>query len=230
MLLIGIAGGSGSGKTTLSRKLIDYFPQGMVSLLQMDSYYKDQGKLSRLERTQFNFDHPNAIDFDLLLEHIHLLKEQHPIIRPNYSFLTCHRTKQTFGMKPSPIVILEGLFVLTEKQIRDKLTTKIFLNASLETRLNRTILRDMEQRGRSKTSSYLRFLSIVEPMHQEFVQPCEQFADVVLDADPNDINMQISKLLELVSKELKLSEKVTVIPPQKMRSKLIWTEGKYFSI
>jgi len=180
MLIIGIAGGSGSGKTTVVKKIMDALPNGSVSVIPQDAYYRDNGHLSAEERTKINFDHPGSIEFTLLNKHIdHLLKNQ-SIEMPIYNYITCSRAKETIKIDPTKVIIIEGILVMTNKRLRDKMDIKIFVDADADDRLMRNIKRDMEERGRSYMATLDHYKLWVKPMHQMFIEPTKKFADVIV--------------------------------------------------
>lgn len=198
MVILGIAGGSGSGKTTLVNRLMESFPRGSISHVPMDAYYYDHSHLSESDKIKYNFDHPAAIDFDLLINHLASLKKGISVERPGYSFISCSRTNQTEIIHPSKIIILDGLFVLFHPRLREELSLNIFLDVSFDNRLKRSIRRDMAERGRTRKATQDRFLFIVDPMHNEFVQPSKLFADVVLDANSVDIDQNVKYISTLI--------------------------------
>ena len=149
MLIIGIAGGTGSGKTTVVRNIVDKLPAGEVVVLPQDSYYKDSSNVPAEERQNINFDHPNAFDWDLLHEHIKLLKDMRPIEQPTYSFLTCTRQAETVHIEPKDVIIIEGILALSDPRLRALMDLKIFVDADSDERLIRVIQRDVIERGRT---------------------------------------------------------------------------------
>lgn len=180
MLIIGIAGGSGSGKTTVVKKIIDLLPENSVTIISQDAYYKDNGHLSPEERAKINFDHPSSIEFALLNKHIDELKANKPIEMPIYSYLTCSRADETLTMPAHEIIIVEGILILTNKKLRDKMDIKIFVDAEPDDRLMRVIRRDMEERGRAYNKTLEHYSTWVKPMHQLFIEPTKRFADIIV--------------------------------------------------
>lgn len=180
MLIIGIAGGSGSGKTTVVKKIIDLLPENSVTVISQDAYYKDNGHLSVEERAKINFDHPSSIEFELLNKHIDELKENKSIEMPIYSYLTCSRAKETSSVEAHEVVIIEGILILTNKKLRDKMDIKIFVDAEADDRLMRVIRRDMEERGRAYNKTLEHYSTWVKPMHQLFIEPTKRFADIIV--------------------------------------------------
>jgi uridine kinase len=180
MLVIGIAGGSGSGKTTvvkaITRKL-----SGKVVVIPQDSYYKDSSHLPMEERQKINFDHPDAIDFDLLCSQLHDLKQGKAIDQPVYSYLTCSRSKtETVRVEPADVIIVEGILIFTCKQLRDEMDIKIFVDADADDRLMRIILRDIRERGRNIESAIEHYTDTVKPMHLQFIEHSKRYADIII--------------------------------------------------
>ncbi|HAN76526.1 MAG TPA: uridine kinase [Bacteroidales bacterium] len=180
MLIIGIAGGSGSGKTTVVKKIINNFPGNSVAVLSQDSYYRDNSLLPLEERKKINFDHPNALEFDLLVEHLKDLRAGKTIQQPTYSYLTCTRQAETIPTEPKDVILVEGILILTHKALRELFDIKAFVLAADDERLMRIIERDMQERGRDAKEVMDRYKSTVKPMHQEFIEPSMQFADIII--------------------------------------------------
>jgi uridine kinase len=201
MMIIGIAGGTGSGKTTVVRKIIERLPKDSVALLPQDSYYKDNGHLPLEERQKINFDHPNAIEFDLLIKHINLLKQGIPVQQPIYSYLTCTRSDETVLVKPKRVVIVEGILIFTNKELRNLFDLKIFVDAEADERLMRVIKRDIIERGRSVNQVLDRYEKTVKPMHVEFIEPTKQFADVIVPQGGNN-HKAIDLLVRFIKQKL----------------------------
>lgn len=180
MLIIGIAGGSGSGKTTVVRKIIRALPGSSVSVISQDAYYKDNGHLSAEERKKINFDHPSSIEFDLLINHIDRLKKGEAIPMPVYSYVSCARAAETVPVKPTKVMIVEGILVLTNADLRDRMDIKIYVDADGDDRLMRIIQRDIEERGRSFMDVLRHYENYVKPMHLQFIDPTKRFADIII--------------------------------------------------
>lgn len=172
MLIIGIAGGTGSGKTTVARSVIDRLGTGKVTFISQDNYYKDHSHLSFAERESINYDHPFAFDNELLIEHLKSLREEQTAFAPVYDFTVHARsTTETVELKPNNIVIIEGLHVLSDENLREMLDIKVFVDADPDVRILRRVLRDIEERGRSIQSIHHQYLSTVKPMHEAFIEP-----------------------------------------------------------
>ncbi|MDA3905961.1 MAG: uridine kinase [Bacteroidales bacterium] len=180
MLIIGIAGGSGSGKTTVVKKIIKLLPKNSVTVIPQDAYYRDNGNLTPEERAKINFDHPSSIEFSLLNKHIDMLRRHEPIEMPIYSYLTCSRAKETIKIAAQEVVIIEGILVLTNKRLREKMDVKIYVDAEADDRLMRIIRRDTEERGRAYNKTLEHYETWVKPMHQLFIEPTKRFADIIV--------------------------------------------------
>ena len=180
MLVIGIAGGTGSGKTTVVNQIIQELPEGEVCVISQDSYYKDTCHLPFDERTKINFDHPKAIDFDLLVAHLKELKKGNAIEQPIYSFIEHNRTKETITMHPKKVIIVEGILILTHTDIRELFDIKLYVYADSDERLIRRLRRDMSERGRDLDEVINRYQNTLKPMHQQFIEPTKEFADIII--------------------------------------------------
>jgi uridine kinase len=180
MLVIGIAGGTGSGKTTVVNQIIQDLPEGEVCVISQDSYYKDTSHLLFDERTKINFDHPKAIDFDLLVAHLKELKKGNAIEQPIYSFVEHNRTKETITMFPKKVIIVEGILILTHTDIRELFDIKLYVHADSDERLIRRLRRDMSERGRDLDEVLSRYKNTLKPMHQQFIEPTKEFADIII--------------------------------------------------
>jgi uridine kinase len=179
-MIIGIAGGTGSGKTTVVRKIVESIPEGEVSILSQDSYYKDNSHLPLEERMEINFDHPNSLEFDLLVDHLKELKEDKPVNQPIYSYVTCTRSDEFVVVKPKKVIIVEGILVLTNPDLRDLFDIKVFVHADADERLIRVLNRDLEERGRSVKKTLERYNKSVKPMHLQFIEPSKSYADLIV--------------------------------------------------
>lgn len=180
MLVIGIAGGTGSGKTTVVRKIIDSLPQGEVVVMPQDSYYKDNDHIPLEERLKMNYDEPASIEWSLLTRHIRDLKEGKDVEMPTYDFLTCARLKETVHVCPKEVVVVEGILVLTDKELRDMLDVKVFVDADADERLIRVIRRDCVERGRTPQMVIDRYQDTLKPMHELYIEPSKRYADLII--------------------------------------------------
>jgi len=183
MLIIGIAGGTGSGKTTVVNQILNELPTAEVTVISQDSYYCQNDHLSYQERCNINFDHPNAIDFELLIEHVKDLKNGNKIEQPIYSFVTHNRTDDKLKTYPKKVVIIEGILIYTNRELRNLIDIKVFVHADSDERLIRRLKRDIHERGRDINEVLERYQNTLKPMHQEFIEPTKNFADLII---PND--------------------------------------------
>jgi uridine kinase len=180
MLIIGIAGGTGCGKTTVVNTILNELPEGEVGIISQDSYYKDTSHLSFDERVKINFDHPRSIDFELLMEHLTILKTAKPIDQPVYSFVKHNRTGDTIKTHPRKVMIVEGILILSHPEIRDLFDIKIFVHADSDERLIRRLKRDINERGRNIDEVLNRYQTTLKPMHQQFIEPMKEYADIII--------------------------------------------------
>jgi uridine kinase len=183
MLIIGIAGGTGSGKTTVVHQIMNELPDTEVGVISQDSYYKETHNLSFDERALINFDHPRAIDFELLEKHLKALKAGETIDQPVYSFIQHNRTDDTVSTHPRKVMIVEGILILTNPELRELFDIKIFVHADSDERLIRRLKRDISERGRDIDEVLNRYQSTLKPMHEQFIEPSKAFADIII---PND--------------------------------------------
>ncbi len=178
--VIGVAGGTGSGKSTLVKRLQEAFIGDDVATLCHDYYYKSHPELTYDERTRLNYDHPQAFDTDMLVEHIRALKNNVPIEHPVYSFVDHNRTDERVLVKPSRVVIVDGILIFENKELRDLMDIKAYVDTDADLRLARRILRDVCDRGRTMQSVIEQYTNTVKPMHEEFVEPSKKYADVII--------------------------------------------------
>lgn len=201
MLIIGIAGGTGSGKTTVVNQILNELPADEVCVISQDSYYKATDDLTYEERTKINFDHPKAIDFDLLVKHLKLLKKGKIIEQPVYSFVTHNRIKDTLKTHPRKVVIVEGILIFNNNELRNLFDIKVFVHADADERLIRRLRRDVEERGRDVAEVLDRYQKTLKPMHQQFIEPTKNYADIII---PNDRynNVAIDIVRTVISNKL----------------------------
>jgi len=183
MLIIGLAGGTGSGKTTVVHQIMNELPDTEVGVISQDSYYKENHGLSFDERALINFDHPRAIDFELLVKHLKALKAGETIDQPVYSFVQHNRTDDTVSTHPRKVMIVEGILILTNAELRELCDIKIFVHADSDERLIRRLKRDISERGRDIDEVITRYQNTLKPMHEQFIEPTKAFADIII---PND--------------------------------------------
>jgi len=180
MLIIGIAGGTGCGKTTVVNQILKELPEGEVGVITQDSYYTDTSHLTYEERLKINFDHPRSIDFELLVSHLEELKKNNPIHQPIYSFVKHNRTGDTILTLPRKVMIVEGILILTNPELRDMFDIKIFVHADSDERLIRRLKRDIAERGRNLDEVLSRYQNTLKPMHDQFIEPTKEFADIII--------------------------------------------------
>lgn len=180
MLIIGIAGGTGSGKTTVVRNILKHLNTENVLVVSQDNYYKDHNDLSFDEREKINFDHPRSIDFELLTHHVRNLKNGEIVEQPVYSFITHSRTDETMITHPKNVIIVEGILVLTDPNLRELFDLKIFVHADSDERLIRRIQRDISERGRDLEEVLNRYRTTLKPMHEQFIEPSKNHADIIV--------------------------------------------------
>lgn len=180
MTIIGIAGGTGSGKTTVVRKIVEALPPHYVSVVPLDSYYNDTTEMTEEERHAINFDHPDAFDWKLLIKQVNELRKGNAIEQPTYSYLLCNRLPETVHVEPKPVIIIEGIMTLLNKKLRDMMDLKIFVDADSDERLIRNIQRDTVERGRDVKMVVDRYLDVLKPMHEQFIEPTKRYADVII--------------------------------------------------
>lgn len=191
-LLIGISGGTGSGKSTVTKKLVELIKEENVAVIEEDSYYKDQSNISFEERVKTNYDHPFAFDNKLLIEHLKDLKTGKSIEKPLYDFELHNRKKETLLVEAKEVVILEGILILSEEEIRDLLDIKVFVDTDSDVRIIRRILRDIKERGRSLDSVIYQYMKTVRPAHLQFIEPSKKYADIIIpEGGYNDVAIDL---------------------------------------
>ena len=178
--IIGVAGGSASGKSTLVRRLQEAFADESVTTLCHDFYYKAHDELSLEERSQLNYDHPHSFDTDMMIEHIRLLKQGQSVQRPVYSFNEHNRLSQTVLVHPAKVLILDGILILENKELRELMDVKVFVDTDDDVRLARRLVRDVQERGRDMNSVLKQYFATVKPMHRDFVEPSKRYADIII--------------------------------------------------
>jgi len=186
MTIIGIAGGTGSGKTTVVRKIVEALPPHCVAVVPLDSYYNDTSDMTEEERRNINFDHPDAFDWKLLTQQIQALRQGKSIEQPTYSYLISNRLPETVHVEPCEVIIIEGIMALWKKQLRDLMDLKLFVDADPDERLIRVIQRDTVERGRTTQMVLDRYLDVLKPMHEEFIEPTKRYADLIIPQGGNN--------------------------------------------
>lgn len=201
-IIIGVTGGSGGGKTSVSKAILANFTDQNISMIQHDSYYKDQSHLTFEERVTTNYDHPLAFDTDLMIEHINELIAGRPVDIPIYDYTLHTRSEKTYRQEPQDVFIVEGILVLEDKRLRELMDIKIFVDTDDDIRIIRRIKRDMEERGRSLDSVIDQYTSVVKPMYHQFIEPTKRYADLIIPEGASNIvaidliNTKISTILE----------------------------------
>lgn len=202
MLIIGIAGGTGSGKTTVVNNILKNLNTENVLVISQDNYYKDHKELSFEERSKMNFDHPRSIDFELLTDHILNLKNGRMIEQPVYSFITHSRQDETILTHPKNVIIVEGILVLTHPELRDLFDVKIFVHADSDERLIRRVRRDIQERGRDLEEVLNRYQKTLKPMHEQFIEPSKNHADIIVPNMKKKNEVAIRVLSTLIKDKL----------------------------
>ena len=199
-IIIGIAGGTGSGKSTLARNIEKEFKHN-ITMLSHDYYYKSNDTLPFEERKKLNYDHPDAFETDLLIDHLTKLKNGETIKRPSYSFVEHLREKETYEVVPKKVIIVEGILLFENKTLRDMMDIKIFVDADADIRFIRRLLRDVEERGRTVESVVEQYCTTVKPMHEQFVEPSKKYADIIVpEGGYNQValNMIVEKIRSII--------------------------------
>ncbi|MEM7132418.1 MAG: uridine kinase [Chloroflexota bacterium] len=199
--IIGVAGGSGSGKTTISSEIRRLIGDTHLTYIQHDSYYQEIGHLTSEERSARNYDHPNSLETDLLIEHLIRLKEGQSVEVPRYDFAIHNREAETDSVYPAPIILVEGILIFVDQQLRKQMDMRIFVDTDADLRFIRRLQRDMSERGRSFDSVIEQYMTTVRPMHLEFVEPSKRYADIIVPAhgyNPVAMDMIISRIEAIV--------------------------------
>ena len=201
-LIIGIAGGSGSGKSTVAGNVADLLTTTSVAFIDMDAYYKNFPQLTLDERRKLNWDHPDAFDYDLLCEHLDALSRRKPIEKPEYDFVTHLRRPQSVRIEPADVVVIDGILLFVDERVRDLCDVKVFVDADADIRLIRRLQRDTRDRGRPLDEIIDQYLSTVQPMHLQFVEPSKRYADVIVPRGGHNtiaIEMIVAKIQRRLS-------------------------------
>ncbi len=204
-ILIGIAGGTGSGKTTLANRLVESFGEDEVTIIRHDNYYKRHDELPYEERCKLNYDHPDAFDNELLIEHLKMLKEGQTVEVPVYDYSIHNRSDEILITKSAPVIVLEGILIFAEPEICDLLNIKVFVDTDADVRILRRISRDVEERGRTLESVISQYLTTVKPMHEQFVEPSKRKADIIIP-EGGENKVALEMLIERVKKHLNMDK------------------------
>lgn len=180
MKIIGVAGGTGSGKTTVVKKIVEALPPHYVAVVPLDSYYNDTSGMTDAERKAINFDHPDAFDWELLNKHVRQLKAGEAVEQPTYSYILSNRLPETVHVEPKPVILIEGIMTLVNKELRDMMDIRIFVDTDSDERLIRNIQRDVVERGRTVDMVIDRYLEVLKPMHEQFIEPSKKYADIII--------------------------------------------------
>ena len=178
--IIGIAGGTGSGKSTVVKRIVETLPPHYVAVVPLDSYYNDTSSMTEEERHAINFDHPDAFDWKLLIQQVNDLRNGIAIEQPTYSYLQCNRLPETIHVEPKPVIIIEGIMTLLNKKLREMMDLKIYVDCDSDERLIRNIQRDIMDRGRTVSMVVDRYLKVLKPMHEQFIEPTKRYADLII--------------------------------------------------
>jgi uridine kinase len=201
-IIIGIAGGTGSGKSTIAHEIFQSLPSGSISMIEQDSYYKDQTDITFEERVKTNYDHPDAFDTKLMIKHLRMLLSGQVIDKPIYDFEVHNRKQETVKVEPKDIIIIEGIMILVEPEIREMMDIKLFVDTDADVRIIRLITRDIKERGRTIESVIEQYINVVRPMHLEFVEPTKRYADVIIPEGGYNkvaIDIMIAKVKEIIN-------------------------------
>jgi uridine kinase len=204
-VVIGIAGGTGSGKSTVAKEIYRTFDESCIAVLEQDSYYKDQSNLTFEERVKTNYDHPNAFDNDLLVYQLKELISGRNIEKPVYDFSVHNRAKETVHMQSKDIIMLEGILILEEQEVRDLLDIKIYVDTDADIRILRRIVRDIEERGRTLDSVINQYLEVVRPMHLQFAEPTKRYADIIFPEGGRNkvaIDIIVTKIQQILNDKI----------------------------
>ncbi|MCF0186478.1 MAG: uridine kinase [Bacteroidaceae bacterium] len=206
MIIIGIAGGTGSGKSTLVKKIVDHLPEGAVAVIPQDSYYKDLSHLPLDVRRQTNFDHPDALEWELFSHQLHDLKSGKPIEQPIYSYVSCTRLEETVHVEPKEIIIIEGILSLHDKSVRDQMDVKVFVDVDADERILRVIQRDIIERGHTLERMIERYRAQIKPMHNQFVDPTKQYADIIIPSNFDKAAQLFEYYIQAILNQIKIQE------------------------
>ena len=191
-IMIGIAGGTGSGKSTFTNRLKDYFGDD-VTVIYHDNYYRQRDDMTYEERTKVNYDHPSALETELLVEHLKMLKEGQAIECPIYDFTQHNRSNKSYTIQPSKIFLIEGILIFSDEQLRDLFDIKVFVEADADERILRRVVRDVKERGRDINNIMEQYLTTVKPMHALYVEPTKTTADIIINSGMNDVAFDIMR-------------------------------------
>ncbi|AQQ55037.1 uridine kinase [Planococcus lenghuensis] len=204
-VVIGIAGGSGSGKTSVTNAIYEVYKEHSVVVIEQDYYYKDQSHLAFEERLKTNYDHPLAFDTNLLIEHVNELLKRRPIEKPVYNYAIHTRSDEKIPIEPKDVIILEGILVLEDEQLRNLMDIKLFVDTDADLRIIRRLMRDINERGRTIDSVIEQYMSVVRPMHNQFIEPTKRYADLIIpEGGQNEvaIDLMVTKIKAILEEHL----------------------------
>ncbi|WAA11540.1 uridine kinase [Fervidibacillus halotolerans] len=203
-VVIGVAGGSGSGKTTVTKAICERFGEQSIVMIEQDAYYKDQSDKTFEERLKTNYDHPLAFDTDLLISHIEQLLQYKPIDKPVYDYKIHTRSKEVIRVEPRHVIIVEGILVLEDERLRNLMDIKLFVDTDADIRLIRRLLRDTKERGRTMDSVINQYVSVVRPMHNQFIEPTKRYADIIIPEGGQNrvaIDLMVTKIQTILEQK-----------------------------
>ena len=203
-VVIGVAGGSGSGKTSVTKAIYEQFQGHSILMLQQDYYYKDQSNLPFEERLKTNYDHPLAFDNDLLIQHLHDLLDHQSVNKPVYDYKMHTRSEDTILVEPKDVIILEGILVLEDERLRNLMDIKLYVDTDADLRIIRRMLRDIKERGRSIDSVIDQYITVVRPMHNQFIEPTKRYADVIIPEGGHNhvaIDLMVTKIQTILEQK-----------------------------
>lgn len=207
-VVIGVSGGSGSGKTTVARAIFEHFSDHSILILEQDAYYKDQSDKTMEERLQTNYDHPLAFDTELLIDHLQRLMRYEPIEKPIYDYKRHTRAKETLTIMPKDVIILEGILIFDDPRLCDLMDIKVFVDTDSDVRFIRRLKRDIEERGRTLQSVIEQYVSVVRPMHLQFIEPTKRYADIIIPEGGQNrvaIDLMVTKIRAIFEKKQMLN-------------------------
>lgn len=203
-VVIGVAGGSGSGKTSVTKAIYESFKGHSILMLEQDYYYKDQSHLPMEERLKTNYDHPLAFDNDLLIEHLEKLLRHEPIEKPVYDYAIHTRSSDIIAVEPKDVIILEGILILEDERLRNLMDMKLYVDTDADLRIIRRLLRDIKERGRSMDSVIEQYVTVVRPMHNQFIEPTKRYADVIIPEGGHNhvaIDLMVTKIQTILEQK-----------------------------
>ncbi|MCG1022275.1 MULTISPECIES: uridine kinase [Sutcliffiella] len=203
-IVIGVAGGSGSGKTSVTKAIFDHFTEKSILMLEQDYYYKDQADVPMEERLKTNYDHPLAFDNDLLIEHIENLLQYDTVKKPVYDYTLHTRSSQVIEVEPKDVIIVEGILVLEDERLRNLMDIKLFVDTDADIRIIRRMLRDIKERGRTIDSVIEQYVTVVRPMHNQFIEPTKRYADIIIPEGGQNhvaIDLMVTKIQTILEQK-----------------------------